>query len=396
MWKVKRKNDRKGLDLANLPENETPAYQEPNYYRLRSKNRETILTGLAKMLWVELRTNQNDDVPPGLPHALWQSIRDEDYENELLVALRIVVRDIPGPARLPFEPNSPAIQSIFYEDLETTPRLRDWRDILWGIKAAARGNPTPHALEDIFWEKIKRTRKLVDDKSKSEPSGPEERHHLRTSIFQKDSTILKGVEVNEYGLLQPVKILAQILVRAARLYEQITTYPDQKLMEEYLFKYPPLHPRRTLDQAYFWRLRDTRLRDRDQVVYRYTNAQFAHKIRPQPPSDIKNDRSRSSMTTGSIITQGPSKSKAKREDWVWTRHGQFEKDEGCEQCDEDIRKVSRAIMVDQLWIWVLDKDTILTCFPRKQFSSSWRGALSFAAWIPPETLIPGVRRTLTR
>lgn len=67
------------------------------------------------------------------------------------------------------------------------------------------------------------------------------------------------------------------------------------------------------------------------------------------------------FSTGSRITSQESDG----DKWIWTRHGHFEQDEGCEQCEEDIRKLPRAIMVDQLWMWVLDKDTILTCFPRK-------------------------------
>lgn len=355
MSKSKRIKDREGLERAAFPATRTSSYQEPNYYRPRSKHRDTILKELANMLWERVRTNADDVQPFDLALTLWQRIRDEDYSNELMIALKMVVCELSGPEKLPPELQLPAIKPIFFEDLESQPRLREWMDIVWAIKVAGKGMPAPHSLENIFWKKIKQTRQLAD-------AG--ERQHLQDKVFRKKTTIFKGVQVDEYGHLQPENSLAKILVRAARLYEQMITYPDQRLIEEYLFKYPPLHPRRTLDQAYFWRLRDTRLRDRDQVVYRYTNAQFAHKLRLQPPSDVKNDRSR-------ILTRGNQNTSHEQSDdsWEWARHGQYEDEVGCDQCDEDIRKTSRAIMVDQLWIWILDKDTILTCFPREYFSN---------------------------
>lgn len=59
---------------------------------------------------------------------------------------------------------------------------------------------------------------------------------------------------------------------------------------------PPLHIRRTLDQAYFMTLKDTSRRDRDQVVYRAT-----------------------------------------KKPWFKPGH------------------VIRVVMVDQLWLWILDE-----------------------------------------
>jgi hypothetical protein len=44
---------------------------------------------------------------------------------------------------------------------------------------------------------------------------------------------------------------------------------DEKLLRKYLRNSSPLHVRRTLDQAYYYTLQDTLVRDRDQVVLRY-------------------------------------------------------------------------------------------------------------------------------
>lgn len=37
----------------------------------------------------------------------------------------------------------------------------------------------------------------------------------------------------------------------------------------------------------------------------------------------------------------------------------------CRDCADKIKKVSRVIMVGQLWMWILDAKTIITCFPKR-------------------------------
>lgn len=363
LWKMRRKEDRKTLPRAKkFADAASLEYQEPDYYVPRGTNSDDIFNELAGMLWAKLDRGAGDDVPPGLAHTLWRAVRDADHSSDLLVALKRVVTEVNAS-------NVPEIlHSIFYERQGNKHCRRGWRDFLYQLKAARRGRRTPHALEDIFWDVIKRARTQANNEHSTagelrQPFGSIESR----KIFQKPSEIFRGVGTDEHGILQPKALLAQVFVKAARLYEQMTTYPDQQLLEDYLFKHPPLHPRRTLDQAYFWRLRNTRLRDRDQVVYRYTNADFAHKYRPQPPTDLKNETSIAALNSRSHQAghhDGRDNMPAE-EHWAWTRHGKYEEDNGCDQCNEDIRKVSRAIMVDQLWLWVLDRNTILTCFPQR-------------------------------
>ncbi|PVH86274.1 hypothetical protein DL98DRAFT_11413 [Cadophora sp. DSE1049] len=81
---------------------------------------------------------------------------------------------------------------------------------------------------------------------------------------------------------------------------------DERLLRDNLHQNPPLHIRRTLDQSYFLTLDDTGVRDKDQVVYRGTRL----------------GKSFHSHNT-------------------------------------------RVVMVDQLWLWILDDNTILTSFPRR-------------------------------
>lgn len=112
--------------------------------------------------------------------------------------------------------------------------------------------------------------------------------------------------------LEPPRKLGRVLFQAAQLYEAMDYYQEQELLKEYLHHDPPFHPRRTLDQSYYWTLKTTKKRDRDQVVYRGT----------APRSEFRHDGT----------------------------HAKF----GCEHCHTDIRKVPRVIMVDQLWLWILD------------------------------------------
>ncbi|KAJ3578622.1 hypothetical protein NPX13_g1949 [Xylaria arbuscula] len=76
---------------------------------------------------------------------------------------------------------------------------------------------------------------------------------------------------------------------------------DTLLIEAYLNHAPPLHPRRTLDQFFYHGI-DTSARDTDQVVYRFCRR---YKIEP------------------------------------------------------------KVFMVDQLWLWVIGKDLVITCFPQR-------------------------------
>jgi hypothetical protein len=51
--------------------------------------------------------------------------------------------------------------------------------------------------------------------------------------------------------------------------------------------------------------------------------------------------------------------------WEWSGHGKYEDKHGCRQCIEESKKLSRLIMVDQLWMWILDRNTIITFFPQR-------------------------------
>ncbi|KAK3320394.1 hypothetical protein B0T19DRAFT_386982 [Cercophora scortea] len=167
----------------------------------------------------------------------------------------------------------------------------------------------------------------------------------------------KGPSVDRFGRLRVYHPLGQFLMDAARLFEAMSTFKDQQMLEKYLFHDPPLHPRRTLDQSYYSALKSTKARDRDQVVSRWTSmkAEFGHRLVPSPPGSKKRQlpyfwRTRDHDTEHDC-------------GWQWTGHWDMTDERGCEQCRSDSCKVSKLIMVDQLWMWVLDEETIITSFP---------------------------------
>ncbi|KAH7308294.1 hypothetical protein BKA65DRAFT_415197 [Rhexocercosporidium sp. MPI-PUGE-AT-0058] len=105
--------------------------------------------------------------------------------------------------------------------------------------------------------------------------------------------------------LAPSTALGRYLWYAAKLFEIIDEAADERLISEHLHSNSPLHMRRTLDQFYYWTVIDTTAQDQNQVVYHGTRS------------------------------------------------------------SNDPEATGRVVMVDQLWMWILDENTIVTSFPRR-------------------------------
>lgn len=129
------------------------------------------------------------------------------------------------------------------------------------------------------------------------------------SIFTTDDKgrVLAGTEIG------------QVLFDAAMVYEAMSTHREKSLIRKYLHTDPPLHPRRTLEQTNEWTLSlSWHASARDQVVHRATRPKQLDFHSVDPFTGEWRDR---------------------------------------------IRKVPRVMMIDQLWMWILDEQTIITCFP---------------------------------
>ncbi|KAH8600083.1 hypothetical protein B0O99DRAFT_726757 [Bisporella sp. PMI_857] len=139
------------------------------------------------------------------------------------------------------------------------------------------------------------------------------------NLAEKFSTVVEMARIKYSGetladpiIQRPVQHttmspLGKYLLAAANIYKAFDTYLNVRELRDHLYPElnPPTHPRRTLDQSYYCNLADTELRDQDQVVYRGTRA------------------------------------------------------------GKSLSKTTKIIMVDQLWLYVLDERTVLTFFPER-------------------------------
>lgn len=131
------------------------------------------------------------------------------------------------------------------------------------------------------------------------------RHRQQQGNIDRSSTTLTSFEAEHESVWssrshkwRPHTPLAKYIWHAAKLHQIIDEAADGRLIEDHLCSMPPLHMRRTLEQFYYWTAEDTARRDREQIVCRTT------------------------------------------------RHQNGE--------DPDPEATSRLVMVDQLWLWILD------------------------------------------
>jgi hypothetical protein len=185
---------------------------------------------------------------------------------------------------------------------------------LKNIKSYLRPNGKTDSLqESIYSDGDSRLNRTGLHQIQSQPTG------FGSVVAQKWNRVPSKLPTDRNGRITIAIPLGQYLLDAARLYETIRNYRDRKMMHKYLYHEPPLHPRRTLDQAYYWTLKTTGARDRDQVVYRGTAA--------------------------------------KRENFhafegnEFPKHDELEIVGNCSHCTENIKKTSRVVMVEQLWMW---------------------------------------------
>ncbi|XMA07793.1 hypothetical protein WAI453_000584 [Rhynchosporium graminicola] len=179
----------------------------------------------------------------------------------------------------------------------------------------------------LHWETHRRRKKMTDIMKEVTDEYHRDRPHVTESLREElaksaEELYLKHARQLTYFLssddlakqkANPPKTmgdkkrgtLGEYLLQIAKIYDALDIEPDVRILRDHLHKNPPLHARRTLDQSYYWKLQNTDGRDEDQVVYRETKR------------------------------------------------------------GRNISRTSRIIMVDQLWLYILDDNTIISSFPRR-------------------------------
>lgn len=120
-------------------------------------------------------------------------------------------------------------------------------------------------------------------------------------VLEPNTYTLKGRKISDLKLSTFGQTLVCYLTSQARKQHALSADAYENLLRKHVLGDRPVHVRRTLDQSYYWTLKGTQIRDRDQVVYRATN---------EPTSNPR---------------------------------------------------YPRVVMVDQLWLWVLDGGKIPRC-----------------------------------
>ncbi|KAJ3483082.1 hypothetical protein NLG97_g7391 [Lecanicillium saksenae] len=130
---------------------------------------------------------------------------------------------------------------------------------------------------------------------------------------------------------------------------------EMQVIWEYLGNDPPINCRRTLDQFGYPSLRDTRSRDDDQMLYKLTKERFGlHGAHQQLSSQGSSTRDGSNRSGN----EGGNRGWKER---LTRLRGQNEDQVG----EEDVLN-GNVLMVDQLWLWIINTQTVVTFFPKRE------------------------------
>jgi hypothetical protein len=161
-------------------------------------------------------------------------------------------------------------------------------------------------------------------------------------------------DLSTYGIRGPLGPEPPVFPLHLAPFEQ-----DDKLLETYLYKDPPLHIRRTLDQYFYSWLENTSKRDRDQVVSRHYNGEIkltilnltpGYKFAKERIKEIqRGDAPGRNIGHGRLATDpavtSPSPAQLRSLKLLEDCVARFE---GISYQDPQ----SPLLIVDQLWIWI--------------------------------------------
>ncbi|KID82723.1 ankyrin repeat protein [Metarhizium guizhouense ARSEF 977] len=128
---------------------------------------------------------------------------------------------------------------------------------------------------------------------------------------------------------------------------------ELQVIWEYLGHDPPINCRRTLDQYGYPSLRDTRSRDDDQMLYKLTKERT-------PAPDTKGFALNKQGSSNAAISESGRSERSVGSSW---RERLLRRDVND---DEDRVLNGNVLMVDQLWLWVIQSHTVVSFFPRRE------------------------------
>ena len=100
-------------------------------------------------------------------------------------------------------------------------------------------------------------------------------HSVIKDIELKGHRTLSGAKIEDLPFGERGRNLHKMALKQAAQDALKNADADELLLRTHLLSERPIHIRRTLDQSYYWTLKDTSARDQDQVVYRATKDQNA-------------------------------------------------------------------------------------------------------------------------
>ena len=125
-----------------------------------------------------------------------------------------------------------------------------------------------------------------------------------------------------------------------------------RLIWQYLSLDRPLHCRRTLDQYGYPSLRNTKVRDHDQILWKRTKLEV--------PKDPVPPQSKVSQNADAVSGQ------SERRQTVFGLGDRDKRADRKQPPASTESHIPKVLMVDQLWLWIVDNETVVTFFPGRE------------------------------
>ncbi|KJZ73934.1 hypothetical protein HIM_06602 [Hirsutella minnesotensis 3608] len=136
---------------------------------------------------------------------------------------------------------------------------------------------------------------------------------------------------------------------------------ELQVIWEYLGHDPPINCRRSLDQFAYPSLRDTRSRDDDQMLYKLTKDRGCVDPESEANRDLRTQGSSAGTSSDKAGSASSTTSKGWRERLMRKTGGNV-----LDVPEEDLVRNGNVLMIDQLWLWVLQTHTLTTFFPKRE------------------------------